>query len=404
MSGAKLDDYISLAGREVVEEIRDLGEKLRGCSILHINSTAVGGGVAEILCSLVPLMQEAGLAASWVVLEGSPDFFHVTKQFHNGMHGRPVQVTGGMLESYRAAALKNRHLLKKDADLVVLHDQQPLGLAAFREGGAGRWLWYCHVDPQRAVPQVWEVLAPLIAACDAAVFHLPEYARDLPVLQYFMPPAIDPLSEKNREVSPAEYKSVLEKLGVDPGGPPVILQVSRFDRLKDPAGVIQAFKLVRKNRKCRLILAGGGADDDPEGTTVLEEVRALAEGDPDIAIMPLPPAAGLEINVLQRRADVIVQKSLREGFGLTATEALWKGKPLVATPTGGLAQQVIDGITGLAARSVEEAAAQMERLLADPGLSRRLGEAGKEHVRRRFILPVYLRNWLRLLVLLHGRH
>lgn len=403
MTRFSLKDYESVAGSAVIEEIRALGENLQGYDVLHINSTAVGGGVVEILNSLIPLMKEAGLAARWVVLEGSPEFFNTTKQFHNGMHGQPVNVTGEMLESYLATAQKNLHLLKKDADLVILHDQQPLGLTAFRGESCGRWLWYCHIDPRYAVPEVWYFLAPMAAVCDAAVFHLPEYARDLPMLQYFMPPAIDPLSDKNREVAPDEYEEVLKRLSVDPEGPPVILQVSRFDRLKDPIGVIQAFKLVRKNRECRLILAGGGADDDPEGVAVLEEVRAEVEGDPDIAVLALSPDANLEINVLQRRADVVGQKSLREGFGLTATEALWKGKPLVTTPTGGLAHQVLDGKTGLTARTVEETAARVERLLANPSLGRHLGAAGREHVRQSFILPVYLRNWLKLLILLSGR-
>ncbi|CEP67919.1 Glycosyl transferase, family 1 [Moorella glycerini] len=398
-----LKDYESVSGSALIDEIRSLGENLQGYSVWHINSTIIGGGVAEILSSLVPLMEEAGLTVSWKVLSGSPEFFNTTKQFHNGMHGQPVNVTGEMLESYLATAQKNQHLLTGDADLVVIHDQQPLGLTTFRGENSGRWLWYCHVDPRYAVPSVWYFLAPMIATCDAAVFHLPEYARDLPVLQYFMPPAIDPLSDKNKDVSPAEYEAVLEKLGIDPAGPPIILQVSRFDRLKDPTGVIEAFKLVRKNMACRLILAGGSADDDPEGATVLDEVRALVDGDPDITVLSLDPDANLEINVLQRRADVIVQKSLREGFGLTATEALWKGKPLVATPTGGLAHQVLDGETGLIARTAEEMAKQVERLLINPALGRRLGAAGREHVRQRFILPVYLYNWLRLINLLNGR-
>lgn len=398
-----LKDYESVTGSALIDEIRSLGENLQGYSVWHINSTTTGGGVAEILSSLVPLMEEAGLTVSWKVLSGSPEFFNTTKQFHNGMHGQQVNVTGEMLESYLATAQKNKDLVTGEADLVVIHDQQPLGLTTFRAENSGRWLWYCHVDPRYAVPPVWYFLAPMIATCDAAVFHLPEYARDLPVLQYFMPPAIDPLSDKNRDVSPAEYGAVLEKLGIDPAGPPIILQVSRFDRLKDPTGVIEAFKLVRENMACRLILAGGSADDDPEGAAVLDEVRASVKGDPDITVLSLDPDANLEINVLQRRADVIVQKSLREGFGLTATEALWKGKPLVATPTGGLAHQVLDGETGLTARTAEEMAKQVERLLLNPALGRRLGAAGREHVRQRFILPVYLYNWLRLINLLDGR-
>ncbi|MDN5327002.1 MAG: trehalose synthase [Moorella sp. (in: firmicutes)] len=398
-----LKDYEGVAGSALLDEIRSLGEGLQGYNVRHINSTIIGGGVAEILSSLVPLMEDVGLTVNWEVLAGTTEFFHTTKLFHNAMHGQPVNITGEMLENYLAIAQKNQNLLDGDADLLVIHDQQPLGLTAFRGRTRGRWLWYCHVDPRYAVPEVWYFLAPMVAACDAAIFHLPEYARDLPVLQYFMPPAIDPLSDKNKDVAPADYEAVLEKLGVDPEGPPVILQVSRFDRLKDPAGVIEAFKLVRKNRDCRLILAGGSADDDPEGATILEEVRALAEGDPDITVLSLNPDANLEINVLQRRADVIVQKSLREGFGLTATEALWKGKPLVATPTGGLAYQVLDEETGLTARTVEEVAIQVERLLVNPDLGKRLGAAGREHVRQRFILPVYLYNWLKLINLLNGR-
>ena len=398
-----LKDYEDLVGSALIDNINSLGENLQGYKILHINSTRSGGGVAEILKSLVPLMAEAGLVAGWQVLTGNPGFFHTTKQFHNGIHGQPVHVSGEMLESYLAIAHQNQHLVTGDNDLVVIHDQQPLGLTAFRSKSNSRWLWYCHVDPRYAAPAVWYFLAPMVAVCDIAVFHLPEYARNLPVLQYFMPPAIDPLSDKNKDISPDEYEAILARLGIDPEGPPVILQVSRFDRLKDPAGVIEVFKLVRQARPCRLLLAGGSAADDPEGAVILNEVQALAEGDPDITILALPPDANLEINVLQRRADVVVQKSLREGFGLTAAEALWKGKPLVATSAGGLAHQVIDGKTGLTARTVEETAGQVERLLADPALGRRLGAAGREHVRQHYILPVYLYNWLKMINLLDGQ-
>jgi len=397
----RLKDYEGTVESSILEEILSLGESLKDFRILHINSTAIGGGVAEILHSLVHLMREAGLLASWSVLSGSPDFFYVTKRFHNGLHGQPVDITGAMLETYLAAGEANRNLIKEDTDCVVIHDQQPLGLTAFRGEGKSRWLWYCHIDPRFAVKEVWYFLAPMVAACDAAVFHLPEYARDLPVLQYFMPPAIDPLSDKNREVTPDEYETVLQKLGIEPGGPPIILQVSRFDRLKDPIGVVEAFRLVQKNIPCRLILAGGSADDDPEGASVLAEVRTLTDGNPDITVLSLEPDAHLEINVLQRCADVVIQKSLREGFGLTATEALWKAKPTVTAPNGGLVYQIIDGVTGLTARTTEEAATQIERFLRNPELGRTLGGAGREHVRNHFVLPVYLRNWLRLLNLLN---
>lgn len=399
MPAISLKSYESVAGNAVINQIGEFSKKLKNYSILHINSTRVGGGVAEILHSLVPLMQDAGLTVKWSVLEGDLNFFNVTKQFHNGLHGHPVNVTGEMMESYLETIRKNQQLVTGDYDFVIIHDQQPLGLTTYRKETRSRWLWYCHVDPSHAVPSVWYFLAPMASACDMAIFHLPEYARNLPALQYFMPPAIDPLSEKNRDVTQEEYDQVLEKLGLSPEGAPVLLQVSRFDRLKDPTGVIEAFKLVRKNRECRLILAGGSADDDPEGTAVLNEVFAKADGDPDITILALPPDAHLEINVLQRYADVVVQKSLREGFGLTATEAMWKGKPVVATPTGGLAHQVLEGKTGLSAKTVEETASKIDRLLANPELGKRLGAEGREHVRLNYILPVYLLNWLRLLIM-----
>ncbi|MFZ5597282.1 MAG: glycosyltransferase [Bacillota bacterium] len=403
MARFTLKDYEGVSGTAIIDECLALGERLKGYSILHINSTRIGGGVAEILNSLVPLMREVGLEAKWEVITGDPEFFYVTKQIHNGMHGQPVNISGEMMESFMATARKNRGLLESGADMVISHDQQPLGLTALRKQTGSRWVWYCHIDPSNADPAVWYFIAPMAAACDAAILHLPEYARNIPVLQYFMPPAIDPLSEKNREVAPEEYSTVLEKLGVEPEGPPVILQVSRFDRLKDPLGVIEAFKMVRENRECRLILAGGSADDDPEGAAVLEEVRAAADGDPDILILALAPDANLEINILQRRADVVVQKSVREGFGLTATEALWKGRPIVATPTGGLAHQVLDNRTGLVAKTTEEMASQVDKLLGDPELGRQLGAAGREYVRQSYILPVYLRNWLKFITLLSGQ-
>ena len=401
MRKVNLDDYVPYVEEGVLLEVERLGERLKGLKVLHINSTAVGGGVAEILRFLVPAMASVGLVVRWPVIKGPDEFFRFTKSIHNGLHGKPVEVGEEGAEVYRRTAAENAGILEEDADFTVIHDQQPLGLVSYRRG-RGRWIWYCHVDPTFCTRQVWNFLAPMAGRCDLAVFHLPAYAADLPVLQYFMPPAIDPLSEKNREVPDEEYRRVLDELGVDPGGPPVILQVSRYDRLKDPVGVIRAFRLVRRKMECRLILAGGRADDDPEGDAVLEEVEREAGGDKDISVLMLKPDADLEINVLQRRADVVVQKSLREGFGLTVTEALWKGKPVVATPTGGLAAQVVHRVTGLCGRTEEEVASHIETLLQDPGLARELGSAGKRLVQKRYIVPVYLRNWLKMLALLAG--
>jgi len=395
-----LNDYREFADQSVFEEIGRLGARLAGVRCLHINSTAKGGGVAELLASLVPLMAEVGIRSEWGLFQGSGEFFRATKQVHNALHGLRSPLPDRLDELYRRQALANLSLLEREQDFVILHDQQPLGLGAYRR--SGRWIWYCHVDPTPAQAEAWDVLVPLIAACELAVFHLSAYARDLPCLQYFMAPGIDPLSDKNRSVSPGEYAKALAETGLTEVDCPVILCVSRFDRLKDHAGIVEAFRLIRRERRCRLVLAGGGAADDPEGLAVLDEIRNLTDKDADISLLLLDPDSHLTINCLQRRADVIVQYSRREGFGLTVTEALWKGKPVVVRPTGGLAAQVTPDDTGLHAWTPEGLARQVLYLLANPGEAARLGRNGREVVRRRYLLPVYLRNWLRMLVLLGG--
>ncbi|WP_084413237.1 glycosyltransferase [Desulfovirgula thermocuniculi] len=396
MSNTNLGAYEGIVGGQVIEEIYRLGHRLRDCLVQHVNSTLVGGGVAEILRRLVPVMAEVGLRARWDVLEGDEEFFRVTKTFHNAFHGVPVEVTPAMLETYRRVSRQNHRLIDPGADFVVLHDQQPLGLAEVRPRHRGRWLWYCHIDPADVTPPVWDFLRPWAARCDAAIYHLPAYARRLGHREYFMPPAIDPLAEKNREVSPWEVAGIMERLGI-PLDLPLVVQVSRFDRLKDPLGVIRVFRLVRKEVPCRLVLVGGRATDDPEGAQVYLEVLEAASGDPDIHILELPPDSDLEINAIQRAATVVVQKSVREGFGLTVTEAMWKSRPVVATPVGGITLQVIHGETGLAASTTEEMARAVIRLLREPALREQLGQKAKEHVRRNFILPIYLKRWLELL-------
>ncbi|MGB9826782.1 MAG: glycosyltransferase, partial [Desulfofundulus sp.] len=351
---------------------------LKGCRVQHINSTFIGGGVAEILKRLVPMMQEAGLEVRWDVIKGSEEFYRVTKTFHNAFHGVPVQISPGMLDTYRWISRENYDLVDPRADFVILHDQQPLGLAEIRPDHPGRWLWYCHIDPVDVDQTVWNFLSPWAGRCDAAIYHIPAYARNLGHRQYFMPPAIDPLAEKNREVSPGEVASVMERLGI-PVDLPLVVQISRFDRLKDPLGVIQVFRLVRREVPCRLVLAGGGATDDPEGIQVLQEVHQEAANDPDIFILELPPTSNLEINVLQRVAAVVIQKSVREGFGLTVTEAMWKSRPVVASPVGGITVQLIHGETGLAAATSEEMARAVVMILRDPALGEKLGQNAREH-------------------------
>ena len=391
-----LNDYASFADGELLDRIDKLSAGLRGAAIQHINSTFIGGGVAEILQSLTPIMRSVGLLARWDIISADEEFFGVTKAFHNAFHGEKIDFSEKMAEIYRLTAAANLDVVDRNADYVVIHDQQPLGLTDRKADHRGRWVWYCHIDPVNVDARLWGFLSRYAARCDAAIYHMAEYAKNLGNRQFFLPPAIDPLSDKNREVTAAERDRVLQELDF-PHDKPVILQVSRFDRLKNPFGVVDAFRQVRADIPSYLILAGGAADDDPEGLEVLAELLKMVDNDPDIRILNLSPTSHLEINVLQRSCDIIVQNSSREGFGLTVTEALWKGKPVVAAPAGGILKQVIHEQTGLLAKDGEELAGCLRRLLKDPGLARDLGLRGKEHARKNFITPVYLYNWLSLM-------
>ena len=400
MNGTRLENYAPLIGEGELDDLRLLAAPLRGLRVQHINSTALGGGVAEILARLVPLMQELGLDVSWAVMEGTPEFFEVTKSFHNGLHGQPVQITLPMFQSYKQAQESNHAKVDPKADVVVLHDPQPAGLAEFRAGHPGRWLWRCHIDLAYADPMVWGFLRPYVERCDAAIFHLPEYARELPIEQYVVPPAIDPFSEKNRELNESEISYVLKKFGINPERP-IAAQISRFDRLKDPMGVIQAYQQVRRWVDCQLVLAGGGAGDDPEGQQVLAEVRQQADGDPDIFILDLPPDSHFEINALQRAANVVMQKSIREGFGLVVTEAMWKRKPVIGGNVGGIRRQILHGQTGYLANTIEGTAWFLRELLVNQELAGRMGVLAQEYVRTNALLPQYLQSWLLVLLGLH---
>ena len=391
-----LNDYASFADGELLDRIDKLSVRLRGAAIQHINSTFIGGGVAEILQSLTPIMRSIGLQARWDIISAGEEFFGVTKAFHNAFHGEKIDFSEKMEEIYRLTAAANLDVVDRNADYVIIHDQQPLGLTESKADHRGRWVWYCHIDPVNVDARLWGFLSSYAARCDAAIYHMAEYAKNLGNRQFFLPPAIDPLSDKNREVTAAEQERVLQELDF-PHDKPVILQVSRFDRLKNPFGVVDAFRRVRDVIPSYLILAGGAADDDPEGLEVLAQLLKMVDNDPDIRILNLAPTSHLEINVLQRACDIIVQNSTKEGFGLTVTEALWKGKPVVAAPAGGILKQVIHEQTGLLAKDGEELAGCLIRLLKDPGLARELGQRGKEHARQNFITPVYLYNWLSLM-------
>lgn len=391
----RLADYLPILGEAALEEIRALASRLTGRSALMVNSAAVGGGVAELLARLVPLLNDLEIPTRWEVLEGDEAFFQATKAIHNALHGAPAQVTPEMLDHLAAVNRANAARLDLGADLVVIHDPQPILLIQARPPGRGRWVWRCHVDVSRPAPAVWEFLRRQVERYDASVFSAPEFARALRIPQYMIHPAIDPLAEKNRELAPGEVEAVLARLGIRDDRP-IVTQVSRFDRLKDPVGVIRAYRLARRTAECQLVLAGGGADDDPEGSAVLAEVRREADDDPLIHILELPPRSDLEINALQRASAIVVQKSLREGFGLTVTEALWKRRPVIASAVGGIPLQVVHNLTGLLVHSVEGTAHRIRSLLRDPAFARQLGENGHAYVKSRFLTTSNLRAWLAL--------
>lgn len=393
----QLENYEPVVGAEEIAEIRALGRHLRGFSVQHINSARVGGGVAEILARLTPMMNDLGIETQWSVISAKPAFFEVTKAIHNALHGARDEVSADMFRLYCAEAMANRDLIDREADVVVLHDPQPLPLLRARRRGKGRAIWRCHVDLSRARIEVWGLLRPLVELCDAAVFHLVDYAKELLIPQFIIPPAIDPLSQKNRELTSEEIQSVLARFSIDPSRP-MVLQVSRFDFLKDPLGVIDAYRIARRSVDCQLVLAGGMAADDPEGERVLELARERAQGDPDIHLLNLSPDSHLAINALQRAASVVVQKSLREGFGLVVTEAMWKGKAVIGGAVGGIRNQVIHGLTGFLVNTVEGTAFRIKQLVSNPELANRLGEAGREYVRTNFLLTQYLKSWMVLLL------
>jgi trehalose synthase len=388
-----LDDYVPLLGAPEIDDLRTLAAQLSGRTVQMINSTAMGGGVAEILNRLIPLIQELGLQPRWDVITGGQDFFEVTKAFHNALHGGPYQAREESFDIFLATNEMNRQRLQFDCEFTVIHDPQPAALIEARPGKEGHWLWRCHIDLSHPNPEVWAFLRPFVFKYDGALFSSPQFARQLPIPQYLSYPCIDPLSEKNVDLDPACVQEVVERFGIDPARP-IITQISRFDRLKDPIGVVRAYQIVRRYMDCQLVLAGGSAADDPEGEIVLEEVRREAKDDPDIHLLNLPPWSATEINALQRASTIIVQKSLREGFGLTVTEALWKKKPVVASAVGGIPAQVIHKQTGLLVHSVEGTAYQIRFLLSNPALALKLGEQGHEHVRRNFLVTTNVKRYL----------
>ena len=390
-SRSRIRDYEPVVGRSILEELRILADELSGKVIQYVNSTFVGGGVSEILEHMVPLLNQLGVDARWDVIQGDEQFFEVTKKIHNALHGKRVKVSSDELALFSEVTKQNLEKLSFYGDILYIHDPQPVGLIAKKKEIAKKWIWRCHIDVSKPDSKVWKFLRNFVVGYDAAVFSAPSFAQQLPIRQFLITPSIDPLSDKNREIDSGMIDSVLVKYGLL-SDKPMIVQISRFDRLKDPIGVIEAFKIVKKSIDCQLVLAGGTAVDDPESEVVFKEVMKKAEGESDIHVLLIPPDSDLEINALQRAATIIIQKSLKEGFGLTISEALWKAKPVVATAVGGIPLQVHNKLTGLLCNTVEGAAYDLRQLLSNPEYAQRLGQNGKEHVKQNFLITSHLRS------------
>jgi trehalose synthase len=383
--------YTGIAPKGDLLLIRRLCDKLAGKRFLHVNSTREGGGVAEILQRMIPLLAGMGIDAKWEVIKGDLYFFEITKKIHNALQGNREDITEGMWEHYFEVNRGNAEALDLQGDAVLIHDPQPAPLIEFRKGG--HWMWRCHIDVSEPNKVIFDFLSFYTRKYESAIFSISRFAKALGIDEFIIPPSIDPISEKNRELSQAEIEETLRKFGIETGRP-ILLQVSRFDRFKDPTGVIAAYRMVKRYNDCVLILAGSPATDDPEGEEVLNEVREYATGDPDIRILLLPPFSDKDINALQRVADVILQKSMREGFGLTVSEAMWKGKPVVGGAAGGIPLQIIHGVTGFLVHSNEGAAFRIRQLLNDPGMGRQIGAAAREYVRNNFLITRQMRDYL----------
>ncbi|RLB08126.1 MAG: glycosyl transferase family 1 [Deltaproteobacteria bacterium] len=395
--------YADVAGRDVIEHLRQLASLLKGMRVIHVNSTRVGGGVAEILEKLVPLMQELEIDTKWELIRGDEEFLECTKGLHNALQGNPKDIPKSLLNVYEKTNAQNAEQLRhelEEADIAFIHDPQPAPLLKFCPNRKGKWIWRCHIDISRPYHPVWRYFRNFVLGYDASIFSLADFAQPLPHPLYVIPPSIDPLSEKNVSLDGGEIESVYEEFGINLELP-IILQVSRFDRFKDPLGVIRAHKLAKKFiSSLQLVLAGGGATDDPEGEVVLKEVQEAAADDPDIHVLFLPPEADRTINALQRGADIVLQKSIKEGFGLTVTEAMWKGKPVIGGDVGGIRLQVINHHTGVRVSTPEGAALRIRYLLSHQDKLQAMGQKAREFVRENFLITRLLRDHLALMVAL----
>jgi trehalose synthase len=393
-----LADYTHLVGRELIEEIRTLAEPLKGTRVVHISATAFGGGVSEILYTLVPLMRDVGLETEWQVIYGREEFFNATKLMHNALQGAPVSLTDEHWDTWRHYNEMNARELVGGWDVCLVHDPQPAALHALVPEKAKGWVWRCHIDMSNPNEQTLARLLPYIAGYSRSLFHMASYVpAGMDGGVNIVPPAIDPLAPKNMALSPEDAAYVCQQFGIDVDRP-LIAQISRFDPWKDPVGVIDAYRLVKEAfPSVQLALVGSMASDDPEGWDYFNTTVAHADGDPDIHILNnFNNVGAIEVNAFQSQADVLIQKSTREGFGLTVTEAIWKGRPFVGGNVGGIPLQIENGVSGYLVDDVESCAARTLDILKDPALGKALGRRGKEHVRKHFLTPRYLRDYLKI--------
>jgi trehalose synthase len=399
VSEISLDRYSTVVGEKKIEEIRSLARKLKGKSVCHVNSTSFGGGVAEILLRIVPLMRDVGLEAEWKVIKGSTEFFNVTKTIHNGLQGMKVPLTDQMRKTYLENNKKNAQDLDLHHEFVVIHDNQPAAVITEYRLKANKWIWRCHVDLSSPNPEVMHFLTPFVFQYDALIFSSENYVQK-PLRSKkiaIIPPSIDPLSDKNKSLSGDRVFSTLEKFNID-SKRPIITQVSRFDPWKDPLGVIDVYRMIKKHiPSVQLLLVASMAEDDPEGWAYYEKTARYAGTDYDIHLLTnLNGVSDLEVNAFQRASNVILQKSTREGFGLSVTEALWKEVPVVGGNVGGIPLQVINGKNGFLVNSVEKAAERVLYLLQNPAEALRMGKEGKKHVLKNFVITRHLEDYLRL--------
>jgi len=396
-----LADYTHLVGRSLCEEIRSLAEGLEGLKVLHLSATAFGGGVSELLYSVVPLMRDVGIDAHWQVVIGREEFFNATKRLHNALQGNPLDLSPTEWRVWEEYNEMNAEMLQGGWDVIVVHDPQPAAVRRHVADKARNWVWRCHIDLSAPHPPTIDRLVPLIAEYEAFLFHMPSY---VPAALdgsgnavHIVPPAIDPLSPKNMALSSEDAAFVCDQFGVDVDRP-LMCQISRFDPWKDPIGVIDAYRIVHEELpEVQLALVGAMAADDPEGWQYFNSTLEHAQGDPDIKILNnLNNVGAIEVNAFQSQADVVIQKSTREGFGLTVSEALWKGRPSIGGDVGGIPLQIEDGTSGYLVSSPEECADRALRILRDPGLGKHLGRTGKEYVRTHFLTPRLVRDWLEI--------